>query len=47
MASARIALLDACIAELSAARDALARLASACAEAEGERCPILAALASA
>ena len=43
VASAHIALLDARIAELSAARDALVRLAAACAETEGA-CPILAAL---
>jgi MerR family mercuric resistance operon transcriptional regulator len=43
MARARIAALDARIAELEAARDALARLAGDCASGEAGPCPILTA----
>jgi len=43
MARARIAALDAKIAELSAARSALARLETACAAQHGGLCPILSA----
>lgn len=43
LANARIAALDAEIADLSAARDALARLASACADSAAGPCPIIAA----
>lgn len=43
LATTRIAALDAEIAELTAARDALARLASACAAGDDGPCPIIAA----
>lgn len=43
MAEARIAALDAKIAEMKAARDALSRLSHECGKGGGERCPILAA----
>lgn len=43
LAGARIAALDAEIAELTAARDALSRLASACADTTAGPCPIIAA----
>ncbi|MBS0284691.1 MAG: MerR family DNA-binding protein [Proteobacteria bacterium] len=43
LAERRIAALDEKIAELSAARDALARLARSCARGEGGGCPIIAA----
>lgn len=41
LAAERIAALDAKIAELSAARDSLRRLARACGAASGEPCPII------
>jgi MerR family mercuric resistance operon transcriptional regulator len=41
LASARVAALDAKIAELRAARDALAALATACGKKRGGPCPIL------
>jgi MerR family mercuric resistance operon transcriptional regulator len=43
LAAARVAALDARIAELRQARDALAGLATACATRRGGRCPILGA----
>lgn len=43
LAAARVAALDARIAELAAARDALQRLARTCARGSAGRCPILAA----
>jgi MerR family mercuric resistance operon transcriptional regulator len=43
LAGARVAALDAKIAELTEARDALAGLAAACAKGSGGRCPILGA----
>jgi MerR family transcriptional regulator, mercuric resistance operon regulatory protein len=41
LAASRVAALDARVAELTAARDALARLARACAAGEAGPCPIL------
>lgn len=43
LAEGRIAALDLKIAELSAARDALAKLSRSCAAGEGSGCPIIAA----
>ncbi len=43
LAEARVAAIDAQIAKLSAARAALARLATRCAAGEGKGCPILSA----